>query len=114
MTVEQMLDQDIDPSVALEVTGFRFQNDAAANSASSRSSSSRIDPEYLRMLHERRNQSDEELGMSGSKQGQLPLTAGYPVAEDLTQKLVQEKYENWLRMNLRQDSPSPVGQAKRQ
>mgnify|MGYP000439178617 FL=1 len=65
------------------------------------------------MVQGRGNLSDEELGLSGRPPGQLPLTAGYPIAEDLSQKLMQEKYENWLRMNLHQ-SPPPTNRQKRE
>ena len=37
------------------------------------------------------------------KQGQLPLTAGYPIATERSQRLAQWGYEIWLRKHL--DAP---------
>ena len=104
-----MLDDNIDPTMALQMTGLTFQDNSLSPQPAA-GENTRIDPRCLEMVQARRNLfDDEELGLTDSARGdqmaatqvgQLPLTAGYPIAEDRSQKLVQQSYENWLRKNL--------------
>ena len=59
MTVEQMLDDNVDPTMALQMTGLKFQDNNLKA----------IDPRYLEMVQERSNnfnEDDEELGLRTS------------------------------------------------
>ena len=94
-----MLDDDIDPTMAMEMTGLKFSEGPGLSS----SNDTRIDPQYLEMLQDRTNDVDEELGLGSTNSP--TLTSKEPQSQ-----LVLRNYERWLRKQLHGASPkeSPV------
>ena len=69
-----MLDDNIDPKMAIEMTGLVF------------SQKTQVDAQYLEMLQKRESKEDEELG------GSSPLKTDDSSKNDL------KRYELWLSM----------------
>ena len=79
-----MLDDDIDPSMAIEMTGLQFSEKSQ--------NAKRLDPQYLAMVN-RSRQDDEELGLSSDPF--VMENSGSHLGTD-SSKGLQDQYEKWL------------------